>query len=301
MKSASDVAANYSAPRQQQTIGKMVSVQGRGYWSGNPVQVRFEPAEVDSGIVFVREDMPGKPEIPAWVDYRVEVPRRTNLVCNGATVEMVEHILAALAGLQVDNCRVVVDAAEMPGMDGSSLGYVEQITEAGIVLQNAPRAVLRISEIVRVGDETCWVEARPYATGKTRLKYRLDFGPSGLIGRETFECILSPGIFASELASSRTFLLLEEAEWLRQQGLGTHVDLSDLLVFGPEGPIDNELRFEDECVRHKMLDLVGDLALAGCDIHGDIIANRSGHRLNAELVRELLRENQVAQFARRTA
>ncbi len=301
MNSASIAPSGESVTRNQQTLKNAVSVQGRGYWSGKPITVRFEPAPADTGIVFVRDDVPGAPRIAARVEHRIEVPRRTNLVSNGTTVEMVEHVLAALAGLQVDNCLVCVDAAEMPGLDGSAAAYVQGIHSVGVVPQDEPRAYLAISEVLRVGDEQCWVEARPSGAARMKFKYRLDFGRDGLIGRETLEGKLSPEYFATELASARTFLLLQEAEWLRSQGLGTHVDFSELLVFGPEGPIDNTLRFEDECVRHKVLDLVGDLALAGCDIHGTIIANRSGHRLNAELVRQLLKENQVAYLSRRTA
>lgn len=263
--------------------------------------VRFLPAPDDTGVIFVREDMDGAPQIPALVDYRIEVPRRTNLVHQGAAVEMVEHVLAALAGLQVDNCFVHVNSAEMPGLDGSAKEYVDQILAAGIEPQSTPRPVLTISEVVRVGDDECWVEARPSGSKRLKFKYRLDFGTEGMIGRETLEAKLNPEFFTAELAPARTFLLLQEAEWLRSQGLGTHVDFSELLVFGPEGPIDNELRFEDECVRHKVLDLVGDLALAGCDIQGTVIASRSGHRLNAELVKQLLKENQVAYLSRRTA
>jgi len=301
MNSASLAGTGEPIARYQQTLKGSASVSGRGYWSGKEVTVRFEPAPEDTGIVFVREDIEGAPHIPALVEYRVEVPRRTNLVYQGVTVEMVEHVLATLAGLQVDNCFVHVNSAEMPGMDGSSKDYVEQILAAGIEPQTAPRAVLAISEVVRVGDDECWVEARPSGSKRMKFKYRLDFGSEGLIGRETLEDKFTPEYFQTELAPARTFLLLQEAEWLRQQGLGTHVDFSELLVFGPEGPIDNELRFEDECVRHKVLDLVGDLALAGCDIQGTIIANRSGHRLNAELVKQLLKENQVAYMSRRTA
>lgn len=301
MSSASSAPSGESSARCQQTLSQPVSAQGRGYWSGKEVTVRFLPAPADTGIVFVREDLPGAPKIPALVEYRIEVPRRTNLVHQGASVEMVEHILAALAGMQIDNCYVHVDSAEMPGLDGSCTAYVEQIISAGVEVQDAPRAILRISEVVRVGDDECWVEARPSSSARMKFKYRLDFGTEGTIGRETLEGKLSTEFFATELAPARTFLLLQEAEWLRSQGLGTHVDFSELLVFGPEGPIDNTLRFEDECVRHKVLDLVGDLALAGCDIQGTIIATRSGHRLNAELVRQLLKENQVAYMSRRTA
>jgi UDP-3-O-acyl-N-acetylglucosamine deacetylase len=129
----------------------------------------------------------------------------------------------------------------------------------------------------------------------------LDYGNESPIGRQTIQMALSPEEFCRELAPARTFILQQEAEWLRQQGLGQRVTCNDLLVFDDAGPIDNPLRFEDECVRHKTLDLVGDLALAGCDIHGHLVAFRSGHRLNAELVRALLAEEQVVEDFRRIA
>lgn len=287
--------------RQQQTIAQPTSVEGVGYWSGNQIRVEFRPAPVHSGIVFVRSDLPGSPRIPATVDYRIEVPRRTNLVCQGATVEMVEHVLAALAGLKIDNCEVHVTAAEMPGLDGSCQGYVDALTAAGTEVQGEPRPTIVIAEPLRVGNEESWVEIQPRSKPNLKFKYRLDFGPSGLIGRETLEGKFTEHYFREQLAPARTFILQAEAEWLKSQGMGTHVTYQDILVFGDEGPIDNPLRFEDECVRHKVLDLLGDLALAGCDLIGYVVAHRSGHRLNAELVRQVLKENQIVEFARRTA
>jgi UDP-3-O-acyl-N-acetylglucosamine deacetylase len=151
-----------------------------------------------------------------------------------------------------------------------------------------------------VDDET-WVEARPVRGDRLAIKYKLDYGPNNPIGRQTIELKVSPSSFRTELASARTFILAEEAEWLRQRGLGSRVTNQDLLVFGPEGPIENELRMENECVRHKALDLVGDLALAGCDLVGHFIAHKSGHRLNAELVKVLLHEGRIENEFRRSA
>ena len=209
--------------------------------------------------------------------------------------------LAALAGLQVDNCEVRLDAAEAPGCDGSSLAFVAALKEAGIVEQPAVRTQLLVTETVRVGDEDCWVEASPAPRGGLTLRYRLDFGVNNPIGRETFELAVTPASFERELAAARTFLFQEEAEWLRSQGLGVRATHQDLLVFGDEGPIDNELRFHNECVRHKTLDLLGDLALSGCDIVGRISAHRSGHRQNADLVRALRVEGTILDQRRRTA
>ena len=281
--------------RSQRTISKPVTVTGYGFWSGQDVEVEFHPADPHHGIVFYRTDLASEPSIPALVENRIEVPRRTVLTSKAARVEMVEHICAALAGLQIDNCRVLVNAQEMPGCDGSALPFVAALDEAGIEEQSAARACLVIDDVTRVGDDDCWIEARPNRTGKAGLKveYRLDFGPDNVIGRESIRMRLNETRFREELAPARTFVLKEEADWLRSQGLALRTSAKDVLVFDEEGPIDNELRFEDECVRHKALDVVGDLALAGCDIHGKIHAHRSGHRLNADLVRILLSEGAV--------
>jgi UDP-3-O-[3-hydroxymyristoyl] N-acetylglucosamine deacetylase len=288
-------------PSKQRSLATIATVSGFGYWSGRDVCVQFRPAAVGTGIVFFRSDMTPARRIPVCIERRVEVPRRTALAEGGASVEMVEHILAALHGLGIDNCEIHVDAAEMPGCDGSALPFVEALLSAGLVEQPAARRRLVVTEVTRVGNEDCWVEARPGKHGQLAIKYRLDYGSQSAIGRQTIELTVSPESFRQELAAARTFLLEEEAQWLRSRGLGTRVTNHDLLVYGPQGVIDNALRFEDECVRHKALDLVGDLALAGCEIVGHVTAFKSGHRLNAELVKVLLKEGRMEQGLRRTA
>lgn len=291
-----------SSLRPQRTIAKSAEVSGFGYWSGRDCRVQFRPAAPDTGIVFVREDFDRPRRIPAHVSHRVEIPRRTSLASDGATVEMVEHVLAALHGLQIDNCEVWVNAPELPGCDGSSLPFVEALEAAGTLDQAVERSRLIVAEITRVGNEESWVEARPLAKGKQlALRYKLDYGPNNPIGRQSLDVTLTGDTFRQELASARTFLMEEEAAWLRERGLGARVTPQDLLIFGPDGPIDNTLRFENECVRHKTLDLLGDLALAGCEIVGQVIAYRSGHRLNAELVRVLLTEGHKEKGRRRSA
>ncbi len=275
-------------PRKQHTISAPASVAGVGYWSGSDVRVEFRPAAANAGIVFVRRDLPGKPRLPASVHYRTDMPLRTNLCMGEAGVEMIEHVMAALGGLQIDNCEIWVDRPEMPGMDGSALPFVEALRGVGIVAQEAPRPRKIIRRVIRHGNEKSWVEARPCCSGKTILQYELDYGSGNPIGRQSLELSLSPRFFHVNLAPSRTFLLEAEARQLVARGLGERMTCKDLLVFGPDGPIDNQLRFPDECVRHKMVDMVGDLALAGCDLVGRFIAFRSGHRLNAELVRSLV-------------
>ncbi len=158
-----------------------------------------------------------------------------------------------------------------------------------------------LREPVRLGNEESWIEARPAARPGLWLNYRLDYGRNSPIGRQSLTLLVTPDSFRKELAPARTFVLEGEAAWLRRQGLGTRTTPADLLVFGPNGPIDNPLRFADECVRHKALDVVGDLALAGCDLHGQITAHRSGHRLNAELVHALLLTGELVGSRRRSA
>ena len=296
-----DWAALSHLLRYQNTIAHPVAVEGFGYWSGLDVRVEFRPAPVNSGIVFVRTDLGRPRRIEAVVTNRVEIPRRTTLETAGTTVEMVEHMMASLAGLQIDNCEVWVDRAEMPGCDGSSRPFVDALLSTPRVAQSESRAKVVITETTRVGDESCWVEASPALSTGLSIRYQLDYGDEGPIGRQAIELDLSPQAFCDELASARTFILKHEAEWLREQGLGERVTCSDLLVFNDTGPVDNELRFHDECVRHKALDLVGDLALAGCDIEGRVVAYRSGHRLNAELVRTLVSEPVAAKQDCRTA
>ncbi|NQU23086.1 MAG: UDP-3-O-[3-hydroxymyristoyl] N-acetylglucosamine deacetylase [Candidatus Nealsonbacteria bacterium] len=289
------------ATRNQRTIGRPASIEGIGYWSGHDVRVEFCPADPDTGIVFVRTDLKDRPRIPATIENRTETPLRTTLQCGDAGVDMIEHVMASLAGLQVDNCEVRVDRQEMPGCDGSSLPMVEALDAAGLVEQDAPREQRIVRETVRLGDRKSWIEISPSASAETILQCKLDYGRDTAIGRQKFCLALSPETFRRELAPSRTFLLEHEAAALRDQGLGQRATFQDLLVFGPDGPIDNRLRFPDECVRHKLLDMVGDLALAGCDLIGRFVAYRGGHRLNAEAVRAILARAETQEVLQRCA
>ncbi len=287
--------------RNQRTIAAAARVEGFGYWSGRDVHVEFRPAPEDAGVVFVRGDLSPPVRIPAIAANRIEIPRRTTISAGGARVEMIEHIMAALAGLGVDNCEVWVDQIEMPGCDGSALAFTTALDSAGLVEQTAARRRLVIRETSRLGDERCWIEARPSHREGLSLKVRIDYGGRTAIGRQSLELAITAETFRKQLAPCRTFLLQEEADWLLGQGLGARVRPSDLLVFGPLGVVDNRLRFSDECVRHKMLDLVGDLALAGCDISGQVVAHCSGHRLNSDLVHVLLAEGEIFDQRRRIA
>jgi UDP-3-O-acyl N-acetylglucosamine deacetylase len=287
--------------RKERTLAASAAVEGVGYWSGEDVRVEFRPAAAGNGIVFVRRDLAGCPTIPAAIEYRVETPLRTVLRRGAASVEMVEHLMAALAGLQIDNCEVWVDRPEMPGCDGSCMPFVAALRASGAVEQGSPRRRHVIRRVVRLGDETSWIEARPGCSGKMVLRYELDYGSRSPIGRQSLEVSLSPRHFHINLAPSRTFMLESEAKAIQAQGLGRRATFQDLLVFGARGPIDNQLRFPDECVRHKMVDMVGDLAMTGCDLSGRFVAYRSGHRLNAELVRAIVAEEENQRQRKRCA
>jgi len=288
-------------PRNQTTIATPATVEGFGYWSGRNTRVQFRPAEAGTGIAFIRRDVQPPTPIVAGLKNRIDAQRRTVLGHDGLQVEMVEHVMAALAGLQIDNCEVWVDAAELPGCDGSAQPFVEALDRAGIVELSATRKQFVVGDVVRVGDEESWIEARPATSAALTLEYRLDYPSVRAIGRQTVRVRLTPETFRRELAASRTFMLRSEADELLAGGLGTRVTPRDLLVFGDRGPLGNELRFRDECARHKALDLMGDLALAQGDVVAHVVAFRSGHHLNAELVRALSSRENIVREHRRCA
>ena len=278
--------------RHQRTLATAATVRGVGFVTGTPARVRFCPADAGTGLVFVRTDLPGRPETPASPGTVTGTARRTTLGSAERGVTLVEHALAALAGLRIDNCRIELDAAEPPGLDGSAAGFVDALADAGVELQSARRPIYAVSEpvLVTAGGATVGLHP-PDGRGDTRLtaSYILDYGPQAAIPRQNTTTGISPDTFARELASCRTFLLETEVAALRKQGVGRHLTPADLLVFGPNGPIQNAVRFADEPARHKVLDLIGDLALCGFDLAGHLVAYRSGHALNVALAGELVR------------
>jgi UDP-3-O-acyl-N-acetylglucosamine deacetylase len=192
--------------------------------------------------------------------------------------------------MRVDNCEVWVDAAEMPGCDGSAAAFVEAIEAAGIDEQRRPVRQIVVERAVRVGDGARWIEAQPPRSAGLSVSFELDYGAGTAIGRQTYALDITPASFRRELAACRTFIPQETAQNMLAQGLGQRVTPRDLLIFGPHGPIDNELRYPDECVRHKLLDVVGDLALTGCEVIGHVVAHCCGHQLHAELAKKLLEQ-----------
>lgn len=276
--------------RHQRTLASTAVVAGRGLIAGAPVVARFVPAPVDSGVSFRRTDLPGAPTIPARADRVTGTQRRTTLGPSHTGVSLVEHVLAALAGLRIDNCVVELDAGEPPGLDGSAAGFVAALSAAGTVHQPARRPILTPTKTALVRAAGATLALHPVAPGDTTLRatYRLDYGPGAPIPPQTFTAELCPDTFARDVAACRTFLTESECAALKAQGVGRHLEPADILVFGPRGPIDNRVRFADEPARHKVLDLIGDLALCGFDLAGHAVAYRSGHALNVELAHALV-------------
>jgi UDP-3-O-[3-hydroxymyristoyl] N-acetylglucosamine deacetylase/3-hydroxyacyl-[acyl-carrier-protein] dehydratase len=262
-------------------------VHGVGFLTGPDVHLRFVPAAPNSGINFVRTDLPGRPSIPASIEFVAQRQRRTTLEKAEARVEMVEHVLAALAGLRIDNCTVEVDAPETPGCDGSSGAFIEALLDAKIQEQPAIRQSFVVDRPYFVQEGDAMVAVHPPINDGLFISYNLDYGPDNAIGRQSYFSDIAPDSFVRELGRSRTFLLKGEADMLRAQGVGSRTSERDLLIFDASGPIDNQLRFPEEPARHKILDIVGDLSIFGRDLCGHVVAHKSGHRLNAELVRQL--------------
>jgi UDP-3-O-acyl N-acetylglucosamine deacetylase len=273
--------------RNQRTIARPAEARGVGYLTGKMVHARFRPAPPSSGVIFVRVDLGPQACIAAHIDNVTGTNRRTTLGDGFLQVGLVEHVLAALGGLRIDNCYVELDAPEPPGLDGSSQGFVDALQDAGTLIQKERRALWGVSQtvLVRHGDAT--LALHPARDLELRASYLLNYGQRSPIQPQRFTSNITPGLFISEIAPCRTFLLEHEALQLKQQGLGARTQYQDLLVFGARGPIDNRLRFANEPARHKVLDMLGDLFLLGHDVCGHLVACRSGHPLNIELVRAL--------------
>jgi UDP-3-O-[3-hydroxymyristoyl] N-acetylglucosamine deacetylase/3-hydroxyacyl-[acyl-carrier-protein] dehydratase len=279
----------------QRTISREVSVAGPGLFSGEPATLTFVPASENAGITFVREQDEKVATIPALVANVLKRPRRTCLRNGTLYVETVEHCLAALSGMGIDNATVRLSGGhvgEVPGGDGSSLAFVEAIQEAGILEQTAERQPLIIKKPIQVSNGDATLAALPGPVDRLEVIYDFEAGPP--IGRQTISFYVGEDDFVNQLAPARTFVFEHEAKELQARGLGKHLSPKDLLVISPDGPIDNSFRFPDECARHKALDLIGDLYLVGRPIRGRLIAHKSGHELNHQLARKLLQQDETS-------
>lgn len=270
---------------KQTTIAKPISVTGTGLHTGVPVNMTLRPAPENTGYVFVRTDLDDF-EIPASVEYISHCSYATTLLRNGVMLSTCEHLLSALRGSGVDNCFIELDNIEIPILDGSSENFVDFIEKASIVEQNAPRRFLKVLSRVdyNQGDRVMSIEP----ADKFEVDCVIDF-PHPFINRQTYRFVLDNGSFAKEIASARTFGFTHEIEELRKANLALGGSLDNAIVLTADGMLnETPLRFQDEFVRHKILDLIGDLALLGMPVLGRVTAEKSGHAVHASLMAKLL-------------
>ncbi len=284
----------------QKTIKSEGKISGRGMFGGEETKLVFRPAPADSGITFVRTDVPEPVRISAVVSNLAERSRRTTIKKGSVSIETIEHCLAAVNAIEIDNLIVEVDGPELPAPDCSCAEYFKVLKRAGVVEQDVSRKEFVINKPITVAAGDACVYALPYSDDGLSLTYDLDYGGHTGIGRQIFSCRLTPESFEKHLAPARTFLLEAEAKQFQTRGMGTHISPRDILVINSDGPIKNSYRYPNECVRHKIVDLIGDLALVGRAVKGRIVAYKSGHALNQQLARKLYeaaqQQEQIAKF-----
>ena len=262
----------------QKTIKSSVSYTGFGLHSGKPSTLVFKPAPSGSGIIFVRTDLPGNPQIPAKADCVTATIRATTLTVGEISVFTVEHILAALFMVDIDNCIIEMDAPEPPVADGSALPYVELLQKAGITEQEQPREIYRLDRSFSVHDGDRYVIAVPY--DGQRFSF-LSINDHPLLGSQYIDVEVGKADLIDEISPARTIAFMHEIEGLQKMGLGLGGSPENVIIYDKDKVL-TPLRFEDELVRHKVLDIMGDLFLAG-RFYGHIIAVKSAHALNTAL------------------
>lgn len=271
----------------QKTIHTEARISGKGLFQGRETEVIFRPAQANTGVVFVRTDTPEPVRMPAVAPNIAERSRRTALKKGSVSIETVEHCLAVLCALGIDNLLIEVNGSELPGLDSSSVEYLRTLKRAGVDEQEAERKEFVINKPITIADGDASIYALPDRKDGLSITYDLDYGGHTGIGRQVFSCQLSAESFEKYLAPARTFLLEAEAKQFQARGVGAHLGPRDVLVISSDGPIKNSYRFSDECVRHKIVDLIGDLALVGRAVKGRIVAYKSGHCLNQRLAKKL--------------
>jgi len=267
---------------QRQTVKRAVDIKGVGLHSGREVRLTLKPAPVGSGLRFVRTDL--GLEVPAHVESLARLEYATTLSRAGARVDTVEHLLAALYALGVDDARIELDGQEVPILDGSSAPFVDLVLQAGLRAHGGSRRHLKVLEPVEVIQGEKWLRLAP--ADDLRISYTIGFDHP-LLRHQAATYRVTPESFAAEIAPARTFGFLRDIEALRQGGLARGGSLDNAVVFGEQALL-TPLRFEDECVRHKILDAIGDLALVGHPILGHLEAHKAGHALHGALARKLL-------------
>ncbi|MGD0730508.1 MAG: UDP-3-O-acyl-N-acetylglucosamine deacetylase [Terracidiphilus sp.] len=276
----------------EQTIAELLEFSGVGLHSGAPVTMRLLPAPAGSGIVFRRTDLDNF-EIPATGRNVAKVSYATSLMRQGVLISTTEHLLSALIGMGVDNVIVELDNLELPILDGSALPYVQAILSAGIRTQRRRRETVRVLRPVEVreGDKFIGI----YPGSGYNIQYTIDFPAP--IGHQSASVDLAAETYGTEIAPARTFGYKTDEKRLRDMGLIRGATAENAIILGDRGPENGCLRFADEYVRHKMLDLIGDLALAGRRIEGHVVAERAGHAMHTALVSRLLKDRSAWELA----
>jgi len=296
--------------KKQRTLAKEISLTGVGLHTGKEVTLTLKPAPINFGYAFIRTDLEGNPVIEADANYVVNTQRGTNLEKRGVKIQTSEHVLAALVGMDVDNCILELNAPEPPIMDGSSKYFVEAIEKAGVVEQEAPREEYIIKEVISYVDEETGSEITVIPADEYQVTTMVDFGTK-VLGTQN-ATLKSLSEFKDEIANARTFSFLHEIEMLLEHGLIKGGDLNNAIVYvdkelspstmeklraafkkdnisvKPNGILDNlTLHYPNEAARHKLLDVIGDLALIGTRIRGKVIANKPGHQVNTQFAKKL--------------
>lgn len=269
----------------EQTIGAVIEFSGVGLHSGAPVSMRMLPAPAGSGIVFRRTDLENF-EIAAIGRNVAKVSYATSLMRQGVLISTTEHLLSALIGMGVDNAIIEIDNLELPILDGSALPYVEAFQHAGIRAQRRQRETIRVLKPIEVREGNKFIGVYP-GVGYS-IEYTIDF-PSP-IGRQSAMVDLAAEVYGAEIAPARTFGYKADEQRLLDMGLIRGATSENAIVLNSLGPENGPLRFSDEYVRHKMLDLIGDLALAGRRIEGHVVAERAGHAMHTALVQQMLKD-----------
>lgn len=263
---------------QQRTIKRQVTTEGVGLHSGEVVQLTLSPAGADTGVLF---RAPDGTLIPAVSDRVVDSHFATTIGAFGVKVRTIEHLMAAIAATGIDNVLVDVSGSELPAMDGSSRPFVELLNSAGQVSLPAPRRPLVIEEPIRVEEGTRWIQVLPAES--FRISYTLDHDHPA-IGLQNASFVITDEVFAEQIAPARTYGFLRDVGVMRKNGLGLGGSLDNAVVVGKRSVLNDTLRFPDEFVRHKILDLIGDLLLLGRPLVGHVIARNGGHALNHQMV-----------------
>ncbi len=282
---------------KQKTISREVSLEGVGIHTGNKARVTLKPAALDSGVTFIRTDIAKTCRIKADVQSLLLEPklsRRSTISNNGAEVQTIEHLMAALSCLGIDNIEVEINNNEVPGLDGSALNFVELLEKAGICEQEKAKYVYAVKEPITVQEGSSSITI--YPAKEFKVAYTLNYDHP-LLEAQFLELEINAQSFKSDIAPARTFCLESEAQDLKNQGLGLGANYENTLVVGKNGVVKNKVRFENEFVRHKILDLIGDLYLSGCAITGQVVALKSGHALNLKIAQKIYAQKMKEQGA----